>query len=124
MIAEDAKQLVQSYIASFQAEDPAQCAAFYTDDAALHFMMGVYRGKAMIADWHRERFEAAMKVLEVNKVVERGDEVTCEFLIESKRLKAWRINTLRGKAAFRLRDGKIDEVHFSLAGGNPLEGWQ
>ncbi len=124
VIAQDSKQLIEDYIASFAHEDPAQCADFYADDAELHFMTGVYSGKQMIADWHRERFEAELRVLEVKKMAERGDQVSCELLIESRRLKAWRINTLRGKATFHIRDGKIGEVHFGLAGGNPLEGWK
>ena len=124
MIALDSKQLIQHYIASLANRDATQCAEFFADDAVLHFMMGVYSGKQAIANWHQERFDADMSVLKVDKVVERGSETSCELVIESKRLKAWRINTLRGKAAFRFDNGKIKEVTFSLAGGNPLEGWQ
>lgn len=124
MIALDSKQLVQQYLASLANKDAKQCADFYAEDAVLHFMVGVYTGRQEIMAWHQDRFDAQMKVLKFDKVVERANETSCELLIESVRLKAWRINTLRGKAVFRFKGGKIADASFSLAGGNPLEGWQ
>lgn len=122
--AQDTAQLIRSYLASLGAKDAERCADYFADDAVIYFTMGVYTGRPAIVDWHRERFEAGMTVLQIDKVVAQGSQVSCEIVIESKRLKAWRIQRLRGKGVFKLQDGKINDARFSLAGGNPLESWQ
>ncbi|HEY63323.1 MAG TPA: nuclear transport factor 2 family protein [Caldilineae bacterium] len=120
----DLASLLQEYLAAVEARDLDRCLDFYTDDAIIHFAMGVYKGRQAITDWHRERFNADLRVLQLDRVSSQGDELTCELVITSKRLKAWRINTLRGKGTFRFENGKIKEARFSLAGANPLEGWR
>ncbi|GAB4558283.1 MAG: hypothetical protein Kow0047_03260 [Anaerolineae bacterium] len=120
----DLVAVLNSYLEAIEARDLDRCMSFYTDDAVVHFGMGVYRGAKSITDWHRERFDADLHVLEMDRVEAGQDQVTCELVVTSRRLKAWRINTLRGKGTFTFRDGKIAEARFGLAGASALEGWR
>lgn len=120
----DKGALVRDYLQALEARDLERCLGFFADDAVIHFAFGVYQGPQAIRDWHQERFNADLHVVKLDKLASREQEATFEVVITSQRLKAWRINTLRGKGKFVFVGDKIREARYSLAGANPLEGWQ
>lgn len=120
----DLTTCLETYLQMLDARNLDACVAAYTDDAVIHFAMGVYTGKDSITEWHRDRFEAELRVLSHERMVVKAQQVRIEMMITSKRIKAWRINTLRTKGVFSFVGAKIKEVRFSMVGANPLEGWQ
>ncbi len=118
-----AQHLVEAYLDAVKERDLDRCLDFFADDASLSFMTGVFRGKQAIGEWHRERFDAGVELLRINKIAVDGDKVTVEGVVTSRRLRAWKIGKLAGKAVIRLKDGKMQETKFSPKISNPFEGW-
>lgn len=117
------RALVESYLEAVKEHDLARCLEFYADDAALHYMGGVFKGKEAIAGWHQDRFDAEFQFVEVSKIVANGDKVVVDAAVTTKKIKAWKIGKLAGKATFQMQEGKIKEVKFSPRMYNPFEGW-
>jgi len=118
----DPVAVVNDYLQAIKDRDIKRCVDFYADDATLIFLSGVFRGRKAIEDWHRERFEAQFEILKVDGVKTKDDRVTLDAVITSKRLKTWKINSLAGRANFRLDKGKIRETKLSPRIQNPFEG--
>ncbi len=112
----NAQDVVQSYLDAFGAQDLARCVDLFCDDATLFAPPVTYQGKQALEDWHRARFNANARIVRIDDVSAQDDVVTVQGAITSKRLKAWRINTLAGRATFKMRGDKIADVRFEPAG--------
>jgi hypothetical protein len=115
-------QAVETYLDAFEKRDVGRCVDLFAEDAELHFGpvtlgLGRFRGRDAIEKWHRERFEAGARVVEVDGIDARGDEVRARILISSPRLKAVRVPDLRGSAAFLFSGSKIKQLKLGLARG-------
>lgn len=117
------RALIEAYLEMVKAYDLAKCMEFYADDSELHYMGGTFKGKEAISGWHQERFEAEFQFLKVNKITANGDKVIVDAMVTSKKIRAWKIGKLAGKATFQIADGKIKETKFSPRMYNPFEGW-
>jgi hypothetical protein len=118
----DPTAVINDYLQAVKDRDLPRCLGFYTDDATLIFLSGVFRGKRAIEDWHKERFDAQFEILKIDGIRAKDDRVTIDAVITSKRLKTWKINSLGGRANFRIDAGKIREVKLSPRIQNPFEG--
>jgi uncharacterized protein (TIGR02246 family) len=118
------QDVVKEYMAAFEARDLDRCLSFFNDDATLEFVTATYHGKTQLAEWHNTRFSADVKITNLDDIKVDGEVVTINGVITSKRLKAWRINHLSGKAIFRVRNGKISELKFGLRNYNPIEAFR
>jgi hypothetical protein len=118
----DGAAIINDYLQAVKDRDLKRCVDFYADDATLIFLSGVFRGKKAIEDWHKERFDAQFEILKVDGIRSRDDRVTLDAVITSKRLKTWKINSLGGRANFRLDKGKIRETKLAPRIQNPFEG--
>jgi ketosteroid isomerase-like protein len=121
--AAEPQAIIQAYLQAARDRDLAGCVSFYAPDAKLTFMSGVFQGTQAIEEWHKERFAADLQFVRIDAIKAKGDVVTVDAVVTSKRLKAWKIGSLGGRATFRLQDGKIKETSFGLRLHNPLEGW-
>jgi ketosteroid isomerase-like protein len=121
--AADLPALINAYLQAARDRDMAGCMAFFADDAKLVFMSGEFEGKPAIEQWHKERFDADLQFVRIDAVKAKGDVVTVDGVVTSKRLKAWKIGSIGGRATFRLQEGKIKETTFGMRLHNPLEGW-
>lgn len=82
-----------------------------------------FQGIAQITEWHQERFKNQLKAEPVEKFKVHGNQLSVEMIVTSKRLKAWRINTVLGKGTFQFNDqSKIVDARFALATPNFYEG--
>src|SRR5471030_866815 len=117
----DPAVVVQEYIEAMRSKDVARCMEYFTDDAVLYFMTGVFRGRKSIEEWHRDRFKANFEILKVDGVRSKADAVTLDASVTSSRLKTWKINSLGGRANFRMENGKIREAKFSPRIQNPVD---
>ena len=115
--------LIRAYLEAAQERDLEGCMRFYADDSRLTFMSGVFEGRQAIEEWHKERFDADLKFVKIEAVKTKGHTVTVDAVVTSKRIKAWKIGSLGGRATFRVEDGVIKETSFGMRLHNPLEGW-
>ena len=113
---------VETYLDAFERREVSECADLFTEDAVLHFGpatlgLGLFRGRDGIERWHRERFTAGARVMEVDGIEAHGDQVRARILVSSPRLKAVRIPDLRGSATFFFDGSKIRQLKLGLARG-------
>jgi ketosteroid isomerase-like protein len=119
----DPQEKMKAYLEAVTNRDLPRIMAFFADDAKILVMSGVFQGREAIEQWHQERIEAEAQLVRLDGIRVNGDTVTIDGVITSKRLKAWRIPNIPGRATVGLEDGKIKEMKLSLRGFNPLEGW-
>ena len=109
-----AETIIRDYLDAFEARDLTRCVDFYNDDATLTFQTGVYRGRQAIERWHRDRFAADLRILEVDDTQIGPDEATVDATISSKKLRAWKINSLGSSLRFEFEAGKITSAKFGI----------
>jgi hypothetical protein len=119
----DIRATIQSYRQALEARDLARCVAFYTEDATIHFGMGLYQGKEAIEEWHRERFAANLQLVRLREIQIEQDKAILDVLVSSDRLKLWRINTLHAMATILFKGRRIKEVRFAARVSSPFEAW-
>ncbi len=119
----DTRARIDSYLQAFSERDLAACVDAFAPDASLEWLMGVYRGRDSIEEWHKDRFGADLKILRVESVSIEGSGATIEVVVSSKRLAAWRLPSLSGKVTVELKDGKIQHSKFAAKSINPQQDW-
>lgn len=118
------QSMVEAYLQAFEERDLSRCMGFFAEDANLVFHTGMYRGKAAIEQWHKDRFAADMRVTRIDKIRVQGNTVIVDAFATSNRLRAWRFGLLGGTATFRFEEGKITDVKFALRMAIPIEDWR
>lgn len=116
----DLKALAEAYLDAFHKRDLERCVDFFTDDATIDFNMTAYNGRQAVIDWHKERFEADLKMLRLNSISVKGDTVTVDGVATSKRLVAWKAKSIAGRVTLRFADGKIKSGKLAARMTNPL----
>jgi hypothetical protein len=106
------RTVVEAYLQTFDARDLPRCIEFYDDDASLTFGPGLFRGRQAIEQWHKDRFAADMRILELENIEVRGNTVTVRGVVTSKKLKLFKVGSLGGKGTFLIQNGKIKELRF------------
>lgn len=108
----DPRTVVEAYLQAFDARDLPRCIEFYDDDASLRFGPGLFQGKQDIEQWHKDRFAADMRIVELEDIEVHGETVIVRGLVASKRLRIFKIRSLGGTGTFLIRQGEIEEVRF------------
>ena len=121
---EHLKCLVKEYLDAFETRDLERCISYIAPDTTIHFMEGIFQGEEAIRQWHKDRFEADMRIQEIEDIQIQADTVTVNAVIRSNRLRTWNIPHLTGYARAKVHNGKIKELSFGLIGlyaTNPAE---
>lgn len=109
--------LISSFVEAFNAGDKPRCVDFYAEDASIRFMAKVYRGRTAIEQWLEQRFASGATILQVNDVQQETDTLTVRASITSRKLQAWRLGTVNGRATIRLdEEGRIAECQLGMDG--------
>ena len=116
----DLKALAEAYLDAFHKRDLERCVEFFSEDATIDFNMTAYKGRQAVIDWHKDRFEADLKMLRLNNITVKGDTVTVDGVATSKRLVAWKAKSIAGRVTMRFVDGKIKSGKLSARMTNPL----
>lgn len=119
----DLESTVRAYLEAYSSRDLARCLDFFAADAKIDFASGIYSGRAAIQEWHQDRFAADMRVLRIDKVKVVGETVVVDLVANSKVVKQWRLNSLKGRVTLTFEGGKIRNAEFGLRGALPFEGW-
>ena len=116
----DLKTLAQAYLDAFHARDMDRCLDFFADDATVDFNKTLYTGRQGITDWHKDRFEADLKMIKMNSITANGDTVVVDGAVTSKRLAAWRLKALSGRVTMKFENGKIKHGKLAPRMTNPF----
>jgi ketosteroid isomerase-like protein len=116
----DLKTLAQAYLDAFHARDMDRCLDFFTDDATVDFNKTLYTGRQGITDWHKDRFDADLKMIKMNSITVNGDTVVVDGAVTSKRLAAWRLKALSGRVTMQFENGKIKKGKLAPRMTNPF----
>jgi SnoaL-like domain len=108
----DVESKARAYMKAFETRDLVLCMNYFTDTSAVHFVNSVYNGMQEIEEWHKARFAADLRMVRMGKVTVEGNTVVLEGIVTSKRLKAWKINTVSGTVTAQFDGDKITEVKF------------
>jgi len=117
------RTLIESYLDAFAVRDLDRCVDSFRSDASLEWMMGVYGDRNSIEEWHKDRFEADLKILKVESIEVEDSTVTVDVVVNSKRLAAWRLPSLSGRVTVEFLDGKIHRLKFAAKSINPQQDW-
>jgi hypothetical protein len=112
----DLEAVVQEYLKAFEARNLEQCMSFYGDGSTLEFVT-VFSGLPQIEEWHKARFAAGLRVVRVDRITVDGSKVAVDAVATSKRLRAWRVNSISGTITALFDGGKIKEMKFGLRMG-------
>lgn len=115
----DLETMAHNYLEAFHARSVPLCLDYFSDDATIHFMSGVYKGHDSIREWHQDRFAANLRVLTINKMQVSGNTVVVEAVVTSDRFKAWKVNSITGRITCQVEAGKIRDAKFGLAMNTP-----
>jgi limonene-1,2-epoxide hydrolase len=106
---------IRAYLQAVAGWDVVRCVAFFADDARIELPPGVFEGKQAIAEFHRERFAAELKLVRIGAIRATGDTVHVEAVVTSKLIRAVKIGALPVRGAFRVEHDKIKEVRGAFA---------
>jgi hypothetical protein len=106
--------LVRDYLSAFEARDVDGCTALYADDGVVQFQFSRYDGREAIKTWHRERFDANLRVVRVDEVAVDEGEVTVDALVASDRLQKWNFDSLGVRLTFALDGRRIRELRCNV----------
>ena len=112
----EVETMVRDYLKAFEARDLGHCMGYFTDDSTLEFV-GVYRGLNEIEEWHKARFAAELRLIRLDRITVDGSKAALEGIATSKRLRAWRVNSVGGSVTAVFDGGKIKEMKFGLRAG-------
>jgi hypothetical protein len=116
------RSLVEAYLKAFKERHLEECVSYFDEDAELQFGpatlgLGRFHGKGDIEKWHRDRFEAGAQIVKVESIQVKDDQVRVNGVISSPRLKAVRIDDLRGWGNFVFAQGKFKQLRLGLRTG-------
>jgi hypothetical protein len=117
------RELIENYLKAFERGELERCMECFAAYATLEWLMGEYRGKQSIEEWHKDRFDAGLKILRVDGMTIAGDVATVRLTVTSKRLAAWRMPSLGGIVTVQFKEGKIRGTQFAAKSINPQQNW-
>jgi hypothetical protein len=106
----DLESIAKTYMDAFAARDLAKCVGLFAPDANLDFQGSAFSGAQAVEDWHKERFEANLKVNRLEALTRKEDSVTADVVVSSDRLAAWKVKSLKGRIVLRFEGGKIKDM--------------
>ena len=75
------RELIETYLKAFEHGELEQCMNCFDSDATVEWLMGEYRGKESIEEWHKDRFAAGLKILRVDGMNIKGDVATVRVTV-------------------------------------------
>lgn len=108
------EQVIRGYLVALADKDLSGCVDLYTDDAVIHFMNGIYKGRKSVEEWHRDRFAANLHVLQIDEIQTTDNTVVVDAVVTSDRIKGWQVNGFPGRMTFLFEGELIAEARHGL----------
>ena len=119
----DLEKLTRDYIDVFQSRDLEACMAYFLEESTINWQIGVYKGLRDILEWHKDRFKADLRIVQIDALGVENGQVVLDGIVTSEVLKAWRLKSLAGRVKVGFENARIREMSFSVRISNPLEQW-
>lgn len=103
---------VRGYLVAFQDRDVVKCTDIFTNQATIHFLSQVFSGRTAIETWHRERFSAELKLLEIGQFQETGEGLCVDVVAASRVLESLGMFRVSVRVNLVLHAGKLHEMRF------------
>lgn len=116
----DLEALAQEYLQAFEARSLETCLEFFDEASVIDFQMGVYKGLKQIETWHKDRFAANLRVLQVESIRADGASVVVDVTASSKRLQAWKVNSIAGRLTVLFDNRIIRHAKLAPRMNNPI----
>ena len=110
----DLIERVKAYLLAFDSRDLTRCIDFFDDDACIYFLSDVFRGKEAIKRWHKDRFVADLRIIDVKGMSVEKNEIRLKGSIVSKRIVAWPAINFNIVLIASFEQEKIKNVRFGL----------
>jgi len=117
------RELIDAYLKAFEQGQLEQCMDCFDPNATVEWLMGEYKGKESIEEWHKDRFAAGLKILRIDGMTINNDVATIRITVTSKRLSAWRLPSMGGVVTVKFQNGKIQGTKFAAKSINPQQNW-
>lgn len=105
----DYKSLVKGYLDAFDARDIEKCMEYFTEDSSIDFQNTIYKGLEQVRDWHKDRFEADLRLTKLEGMLVKGATVRVDCVAASNRLAAWNVKALPGRLTIKFEGEKMKE---------------
>ena len=110
----DIESRAKEYLEAFEARDMDRCVSFFAPDATIKFQNSAYSGIDAVREWHQERFDADLRMIRLDGISTSGDSVTVEGAATSKRLRAWKLDSVEGAITAQFDSDLIRELSFGV----------
>ena len=117
------EELARAYLDAFEKRDFEACIDLYMPDSVIHFGPGSYAGMKNIEEWHRERFDADLRLTSLDETRLEGNTVSARVIAVSDKIKAWGLDSIQATLSLVFEGKKIKEARFDLLDSNTLETW-
>lgn len=108
------QEIAMSKVLISEALNLVRCPECFSEPALVEFGPSLYRDRAALEKWHKERWTNNMRLLQIHPVDITDDAVTVEGVVISDRLKFWKLTTLSVDARFKFSGEKIVEARYGL----------
>ena len=109
--------LVETYLTAFKERDLARCLSSYAEDAIINFIFATYQGRLAIEEWHKERFASDAQLISIEDISVEGNTVMVHVIGTSRKLKFFKIKSVRGTGTFLIHQGWIKKAIFTSRKG-------
>ncbi len=117
------EEIARAYLDAFEKRDFKACIDLYMPDSVIHFGPGTYAGMKNIEEWHRERFDADLRLTSLDATRVEGSTVSARVVAVSDKIKAWGLDSIQAILSLVFEGKKIKEARFDMLDSNPLETW-
>ena len=117
------EELARAYLDAFEKRDFEACIDLYMPESVIHFGPGTYAGMKNIEEWHRERFDADLRLTGLDETKLEGKTVSARVVAVSEKIKAWGLDSIQATLTLVFEGKKIKEARFDMLDSNPLETW-
>jgi hypothetical protein len=114
----DLETITKNYISAFQERDLERCLSFFSENGAVDFQDVEYEGRQALEDWHKERFQANLKIDKIDSVKVKGEKVTVDCVVSSDRLSSWKVKSLKSRIEATFEGEKIQQAKLSARMSN------
>ena len=114
----DLEAITRNYLSAFQDRDLERCLTFFSENGSIYFQDVEYEGPEALTDWHKERFQANLKIEKIENVKVKGEKVTVDCVVSSDRLSSWKIKTLKSRIEAVFEGDRIQQAKLSARMSN------
>lgn len=105
---------IEAYLNAFRNRDIDSCVEFFEDNAVLTFQGRHYRGRNAIRQWHQDRLDSGVELVDIRTVSTVDDSIVVDGIVSARILVPWKVK-IHGQLIVEFGESRIQTLQF--AGG-------